>query len=122
MALNLVDYGSGSDLDEEMDESSPSISVIIPKKTQPIANPYPKEVNEDDADIPMPSQKELELAEIARREKANIAKLNPLSQLAQKKNGKVVIGIPSLADVSENNILSLPTDELLCNCLLFLSI
>jgi len=106
MALNLVDYGSDSDSDEEMDESSSSVSVIIPpKKTQLITNPY-KEVNEDDADIPMPSQKELELAELAKREKANIAKLNPLSQLAQKKNGKVVIGIPSLADVSENNILS----------------
>jgi hypothetical protein len=103
MALNLVDYGSDSDSDEEMDDSSPSISAIIPppKKTLPVAvNPY-KEVNEDDADIPMPSQKELELAELAKREKANIAKLNPLSQLAQKKNGKIVIGIPSLADVSE---------------------
>lgn len=100
MALNLVDYGSDSDSDEEMDESSQSVSVIIPppKKVQPQI-PY-KEVDEDDADIPKPSEKELKLAELARKEKANLAKLNPLSQLAQKKNGKVVIGIPSLADVS----------------------
>lgn len=57
-------------------------------------------IREDSGDIPKPSEKELKLAELARREKANLKKSELLANISQRKNGKIVIGIPSLADVS----------------------
>ncbi len=92
MALNLVAYDeSGSESDEEMDQS-PTASV---------SKPYSDigATREDTSDIPKPSEKELKLAEIARREKANLKKTELLGNISQKKNGKIMIGIPSLADV-----------------------
>merc|ERR1712136_73438 len=56
----------------------------------------------EDFDVPKPSQKELELAELAKREKANLSKPQALSEMTKKKNGRIVIGIPSLADLEED--------------------
>lgn len=96
MALNLVSYDASdneSDV-EEMDETCEETKVAETsgKFTDPT----------EDSNVPKPSQKELELAELAKREKANLSKPKALSQMTMKKNGRVVIGIPSLTDLEED--------------------
>ena len=101
MALNLVAYDeSGSESDEEMDES-PVATASVSKPISVVR----EIVGDEDSDIPKPSEKELRLAEIARREKANLRKTELLGNISQKKNGKIMIGIPSLADVISVNRL-----------------
>lgn len=93
MALNLVAYEqSDSDSDEGMDQSP---AIVFSK-----SNIKHENIREDLADIPKPSEKELKLAELASREKANLKKSELLGNVSQRKNGKIVIGIPLLADVS----------------------
>lgn len=93
MALNLVAYDeSGSESDEEMDQL-PAIAFSKYKNED-------GSIREDLGDIPKPSEKELKLAELASREKANLKKSELLSNISQRKNGKILIGIPSLTDVS----------------------
>jgi hypothetical protein len=93
MALNLVAYDeSCSESEEEMDQSS---AIVLSKSNNDNGN-----IREDLGDIPKPSEKELKLAELASREKANLKKSQLLANLSQRKNGKILIGIPSLADVS----------------------
>lgn len=104
MALNLVDYGaSDDDSDQEMDETpGAQAAVIFPPKSVVVVNklvPSTSRINNEDVDIPKPSEKELKLAELARREKANLSKSDLLSHVSQKKGGKIVIGIPSLTEV-----------------------
>lgn len=90
MALNLVAY----DASDNESESEEIAETIVTKSV--IKNP------DEDSEIPKPSEKEKELAELARREKANLSKT--LSQMREKRNGKVIIGIPSLTDVSNQQI------------------
>jgi len=90
MALNLVSYDASddeSDAEESFEETQPT------KTSDKFCDPT------EDFDVPKPSQKELELAELAKREKANLSKPQALSEMTKKKNGRIVIGIPSLADV-----------------------
>ncbi|EFX88083.1 hypothetical protein DAPPUDRAFT_305525 [Daphnia pulex] len=95
MALNLVAYDeSGSESDEEMDQSP---SIVFSKYKNEHGS-----TREDLDDIPKPSEKELKLAELASREKANLKKSELLSNISQRKNGKIVIGIPSLADLEDD--------------------
>ncbi len=104
MALNLVAYDSsdndshGEEEEEQQDNSSQVI--VLPKPSQQPETPSRQA--EDVGDIPRPSEKELELAEQVRIEKENLATLakqEQLARLTRKKNGRVVIGIPSIAEV-----------------------
>lgn len=91
MALNLVSYdASGSDTDDEEMDQTPAVVVCKPQVNV---------ICEDTSDIPKPSEAELKLVEIALREKANLKKTELLGNISLKKNGKVMIGIPSLAEV-----------------------
>ncbi len=105
MALNLVDYGaSDDDSDQEMDETTGAqAAVIFPPKSVVVNKlvPSTSRINNEDVDIPKPSEKEHKLAELARREKANLSKSDLLSHVSQKKGGKIVIGIPSLTEVNK---------------------
>lgn len=92
MASNLVAYDeSDSESDEEMDQSP-----VITKQ-----NLLTESIREDN-EIPKPSEKELKLAELASREKTNLRKCDLLTSISHKKNGKIMIGIPSLVDVTFN--------------------
>lgn len=94
MAFNLVSYdASGSDTEEEdMDQTS----VVVLKHTINVEGI----LNEETGNIPKPSDTELKLAEIALKEKNNLKKIDLLGRKGHNKKGKVMIGIPSLADVS----------------------
>lgn len=94
MALNLVAYESSDE--SETEQPTPVASAISQTSKSTVQL---KVAQEDNEHIPKPSQKELELAEVAKREKANLSKNGKLGSLSQKRNGKVIIGIPSLADV-----------------------
>ncbi|KAI9562895.1 hypothetical protein GHT06_010351 [Daphnia sinensis] len=92
MASNLVSYDeSESESDEEMDPSP----AIIKQNLLTVS------VREDN-ELPKPSEKELKLAELASREKSNIRKCDLLTSISHKRNGKILIGIPSLIDLEDN--------------------
>lgn len=92
MASNLVAYDkSDSESDEEMDQSP-----VITKQ-----NLLTESIREDN-EIPKPSEKELKLAELASREKTNLRKCDLLTSISHKKNGKIMIGIPSLVDLEDD--------------------
>lgn len=98
MALNLVAYDSSdSESSSEQEDVKQDTKAIITLRTS--ANNIAIVNDEDVTDLPKPSEKERELAEIAKKEKANLANVDRLQKLALKKNGKVIIGIPSLAEV-----------------------
>ena len=98
MALNLVNYdASGSDTEEEMDvDQTPSV-IINKSHAINVGN-----IREDTNDIPKPSEAELKLAELARKEKERLKNSEPLVAMSKRKDGRVLIGIPSLADVMYN--------------------
>ena len=102
MALNLVAYGASDDeSDDAMDETPGSAAVVINK---PIVSSRQQSLalgaTSEAGDIPKPSKKELELAELAKKEKANLfSRSTDLSHVTQKKGGRIVIGIPSLTEV-----------------------
>lgn len=88
MASNLVAYDE-SDSDEEMDQSA-----AITEQNILTGNIH------EDNNLPKPSVKELKLAELAGREKTNLKKPELLTSISHRKNGKIMIGIPSLVDVT----------------------
>ena len=94
MALNLVAYDSSDNDSENEDVTETSQSKVEIVKNVATKNVT---VEEDVGDVPAPSAKELELAEMVKKEKANITRVGLLS--TQKKNGRVMIGIPSLSEV-----------------------
>ena len=85
MALNLVQYDA-SDSEGDEEESGTCAVIVAPKQNLAVIG----EISE----LPKPSQRELELAELAKKEKANLIRV-----AARKKDGKVLIAVPSLADV-----------------------
>merc|ERR1712071_523712 len=90
MALNLVSYDA-SDNESDMEE------MAEPSNADRFSQPS------EESDIPKPSEKELKLAELAKREKANLFKSEALMHMSKKKNGRIVIGIPSMADLEEDS-------------------
>ena len=50
--------------------------------------------------VPQPSQKELELVELANKEKANLPHSRAVSEMLKKMNGEIKIGTPSLKNVN----------------------
>jgi len=96
MALNLVSYDASDDESEVEAMEEVYEETKVAKFNDRFTDPT------EEFNIPKRSQKELELVELANKEKANLPKLQGLSQMTKKMNGKIVIGIPSLADLEED--------------------
>lgn len=104
MALSgLVAYDSSdNECGSEEDVPKETKAIILPKKTTTKGSGGV--CDDEDGELPKPSEKERELAEIARKEKENLVKKSGLQKMALKKNGKILIGIPSLADVCQHEV------------------